>query len=41
VLLVPGAVDIPWRDDYEPVPNDVCDRRAKEAVGKLARQAES
>ncbi len=40
VLLVPGAVDIPWRDDYEPVPNDVCDRRAKEAVGKLARQAE-
>ncbi len=40
VLLVPGAVDIPWRDDYEPVPNDVCDRRAKEAVRKLARQAE-
>jgi len=40
VLLVPGAVDIPWRDDYEPVPNDVCDRRAKEAVKKLARQAE-
>ena len=40
VLLVPGAVDIPWRDDYEPVPNDVCDRRAREAVRKLARQAE-
>jgi len=40
VLLVPGAVDIPWRDDYEPVPNDICDRRAREAVGKLARQAE-
>ena len=40
VLLVPGAVDIPWRDDYEPVPNDVCDRRAREAVAKLARQAE-
>jgi hexulose-6-phosphate isomerase len=40
VLVVPGAVDIPWRDDYEPVPNDVCDRRAKEAVKKLARQAE-
>ena len=40
VLLVPGAVDIPWRDDYEPVPNDVCDRRAKEAVKKLVRQAE-
>ena len=40
VLLVPGAVDIPWRDDYEPVPNDVCERRAKAAVAKLARQAE-
>jgi len=40
VLVVPGAVHIPWRDDYEPVPNDVCDRRAREAVRKLARQAE-
>ncbi|MBW8038881.1 MAG: sugar phosphate isomerase/epimerase [Planctomycetes bacterium] len=40
VLLVPGAVHIPWRDDYEPVRNDVCDRRAKEAVRKLVRQAE-
>ena len=40
VLVVPGAVHIPWRDDHEPVPNDVCDRRAKEAVGQLARQAE-
>lgn len=40
VLLVPGAVHIPWRDDHEPVPNDVCDRRAREAVGKLAAAAE-
>ncbi len=40
VLLVPGAVHIPWRDDHEPVPNDVCDQRAREAVGKLAKQAE-
>lgn len=40
VLVVPGAVHIPWRDDHEPVPNDVCDRRAKEAVGQLARQAD-
>jgi hexulose-6-phosphate isomerase len=40
VLVVPGAVHIPWRDDHEPVPNDVCDRRAREAVGQLARQAE-
>ena len=27
VLVVPGAVHIPWRDDHEPVPNDICDRR--------------
>ncbi len=40
VLLVPGAVHIPWRDDHQPVPNDVCDRRAREAVGKLATTAE-
>ena len=40
VLVVPGAVHIPWRDDYEPVANDVCDRRAREAVGILAKQAE-
>ena len=40
VLLVPGAVHIPSRDDQEPVPTDVCDRRAREAVGKLATQAE-
>jgi L-ribulose-5-phosphate 3-epimerase len=33
VLVVPGAVHIPWRDDHEPVPNDVCDQRAREAVG--------
>ncbi len=41
VLVVPGAVHIPWRTDHEPVPNDVCERRAREAVGKLARQAEA
>src|SRR4051794_10140596 len=35
VLVVPGAVHIPWRTDYEPVPNDVCDKRAREAVRKL------
>ena len=40
VLVVPGAVHIPWRTDHEPVPNDVCDRRAREAVGQLALQAE-
>jgi hexulose-6-phosphate isomerase len=40
VLVVPGAVHIPWRTDYDPVPNDVCDKRAKEAVGKLLPLAE-
>lgn len=40
VLVVPGAVHIPWRTDHEPVPNDVCDRRAREAVGKLAARVE-
>src|SRR5687768_477295 len=39
VLVVPGAVHIPWRTDHDPVPNDVCDRRAKDAVGKLLKQA--
>jgi hexulose-6-phosphate isomerase len=40
LLVVPGAVHIPWRTDHEPVPNDVCDRRAREAVGKLLPTAE-
>jgi len=39
VLVVPGAVHIPWRTDHEPVPNDVCDRRAREAVRTLEKQA--
>ena len=40
LLVVPGAVCIPWRDDHEPVPNDVCDRRAREAIAKLLPAAE-
>ena len=40
LLVVPGAVHIPWRTDYEPVPNDVCDKRAREAVAKLIPVAE-
>lgn len=40
LLVVPGAVHIPWRTDHEPVPNDVCEKRAKEAIGKLVKQAE-
>jgi L-ribulose-5-phosphate 3-epimerase len=40
LLVVPGAVYIPWRTDHEPVPNDVCDRRAREAVSKMLPVAE-
>lgn len=40
VLVVPGAVHIPWRTDHEPVPNDVCDQRARQAVGQLLKTAE-
>jgi hexulose-6-phosphate isomerase len=40
LLVVPGAVHIPWRTDHEPVPNDVCDQRAREAIGKLLPGAE-
>jgi hexulose-6-phosphate isomerase len=40
LLVVPGAVHIPWLKDHDPVPNDVCDRRAKEAIGKLVPLAE-
>src|SRR5262249_16245233 len=40
LLLVPGGVHTPWRTDYEPVPNDVCDRRAREAVARLLPRAE-
>jgi len=40
VLVVPGAVHIPWRDDHEPVRNDICDRRAREAVGTMVKTAE-
>jgi hexulose-6-phosphate isomerase len=40
LLVVPGAVHIPWIADHEPVPLDVCDRRAREAVAKLLPRAE-
>jgi hexulose-6-phosphate isomerase len=40
LLVVPGAVYIPWLKEMEPVPNDICDRRAREAVRKLIPQAE-
>jgi L-ribulose-5-phosphate 3-epimerase len=40
VLVVPGAVCIPWRTDHEPVPNDVCLARARDAVGRMIPGAE-
>ena len=40
LLVVPGAVHIPWRDDHEPVRNDICDQRAREAIGSLVKSAE-
>ena len=40
LLVVPGAVTIPWRTDHEPVPNDVCDRSAREAIAGVLPLAE-
>ena len=40
LLVVPGAVHMPWREDHDPTPNDVCDKRAREAIGKLLPTAE-
>src|SRR5437867_5135405 len=40
LLVVPGAVHIPWRTDHEPVPNDICDRRARDAIRQLLGPAE-
>jgi hexulose-6-phosphate isomerase len=40
LLVVPGAVYVPWIPDDTPVPPDVCDRRAREAVKQLIPEAE-
>ena len=32
LLVVPGAVYIPWNPEPEPVPNDVCEARARKAL---------
>lgn len=40
LLVVPGAVHMPWREDHDPTPNDVCLARAKESIGKLLPKAE-
>lgn len=39
LLVVPGAVYASWVEDFDPVPNDVCDRRAREAVRRLLPEA--
>ncbi len=40
LLVVPGAVHMPWRPEHDPTPNDVCDRRARAAIEKLLPKAE-
>jgi hexulose-6-phosphate isomerase len=40
LLVVPGAVCMPWRTEHDPTPNDVCDQRARAAIAKLLPQAE-
>ena len=40
LLVVPGAVYAPWIEGFDPVPNDVCDRRARAAVRELVPAAE-
>lgn len=40
LLVVPGAVHMPWRPEHDPTPNDVCDRRAREAIAQLLPEAE-
>ena len=39
LLVVPGAVYVPWLEDQPPVPNDVCDERARAAVHELVPHA--
>lgn len=40
LLVVPGAVHIPWIKDHDPVAADICDKRAREAVARLVPSAE-
>src|SRR5262249_27174169 len=40
LLVVPGAVSIPWIKDHDPVALADCDQRAKEAVAKMVPRAE-
>lgn len=40
LLVVPGAVYVPWLPDEPPVPPPVCERRAREALRRLIPEAE-
>jgi hexulose-6-phosphate isomerase len=40
LLVVPGAVYASWVEDFSPVPNDVCDQRARQAIRTLLPLAE-
>jgi L-ribulose-5-phosphate 3-epimerase len=40
LLTIAGSTYVPWIPDREPVPFDVCDRRAREAIGQLLPLAE-
>ncbi len=40
LLVVPGAVYAPWMEDFDPVPNDVCDQRARAAIRHILPAAE-
>jgi hexulose-6-phosphate isomerase len=40
LLTIAGSTYIPWLPDREPVPIDVCARRARESIGKLVPVAE-
>ncbi|MFP4172574.1 MAG: sugar phosphate isomerase/epimerase family protein [Candidatus Hydrogenedentota bacterium] len=39
LLVVPGAVYVPWLPDEPPVPHDVADERAKDAVNRVLEVA--
>ncbi len=40
LLVVPGATYVPWLEDVPPLPFEVCDQRAKEAMRVLIAEAE-
>ena len=40
LLVVPGAVHIPWIKGHDPVPLAMCDKRAKDAVARMVPRAE-